>query len=427
MNDAPHPLLLRRASVPDGVQIQGTHHALPLPDRWPTETLCDIAMRDGTIASVVPHDPEATPTGATLDLAGRCVLPAFIDAHMHIDKAYTFAIQPNLSGTLSEAIGIFGSIGPTLTRQNYGERAEKVVRNALAAGTTTIRTHVDVSAHNGLTGLEAVLEVRERWRGIVDIQTVVLNARLLGAGCARDRDLYAEALRMGANIAGGCPGLFEDEREHIDTVFALAQRFDCAVDLHVDETDNPTALSLEYLADKTASEGMQGRVVAGHCCSLASAPDDVAARIIDKVARARIHVVTLPACNLYLQGRGDRHPVRRGLTRVKDLLAAGINVVCASDNVQDPFNPFGTADPVLVSYLLALGAHMGGVAEQREVLRMWTSRAAALLGQTDQYGIAPGCAANMVVFDRPTIADIIADQPRRYAVFSKGRLVSGMA
>jgi len=193
--------------------------------------------------------------------------------------------------------------------------------------------------------------------------------------------------------------------------------------VHIDETDDPNANTLEYLAERKLTLGFEGTVTAGHCTSLSAMDEATAARVIEKVAEAGIHVITLPSCNMYLMGRRDKGLVRRGLTRVRELLAAGVNVAYATDNIRDAFTPFGKADMLQGGLITAHALHIGTPADQRTLLDMGTKNPAQILNLKD-YGFVPGCMASLVVLDEQDWSNAIAkESPRRY-VFSKGKLVA---
>jgi cytosine deaminase len=335
----------------------------------------------------------------------------------------TYARALNRSGTLLEAIALMRDLHRQWSRAEVHERALRMAQLFLAAGVTTIRTHVDVNEIIGLAGVEALLLVKERLRGLLDLQLVTLNTRLSGSMGRRSIEYFREAMRLGCDAVGGAPALDADPREHIDRVFSLAQEFDAPIDLHMDESDNPADFYLPYLAEKTIAEGYQGRVVAGHCCSLAAVDRDQARRAIERVREAGITVVSLPSANLYLQGRGDTGLIRRGITSVCELLAAGVPVACGSDNVQDPFNPFGRGDLLLVANLFAHAAHLGSPAEQAMALRAITTVPAAAVGYAT-YGLCVGAPADLVVLDVTEPAGLLALVPPRRAVIKAGTVVA---
>ena len=381
----------------------------------------DIGVRSGHIAALGPD--LSGHSARTLDLDGRLVMPGLIEAHTHLDKALTVASALNQSGTLAEAIARMHEVQRRATSVQIYERALATARMFILHGVTTLRTHVDVTEATDLRAVEALLRVREALRGQLDLQLVSLSMPLVGAAGAHNRALVEEALRMGVDAVGGVPVLESDLRVQIDTVFALACAFDRPIDLHVDESDDPRDFSLSYLAEKTIAEGYQGRVVASHCCALSAVTEQQAAHAIERVCEAQIAVVTLPSANMYLLGRADNGMVRRGLTRVRQLLDAGVPVCCGSDNVQDPFNPFGRGDLLLVANLLAHAAHLGSPGEQQCALDAITSTPARVLG-LEGYGLKPGCAADLVVLDTTEPQGLLATVPPRRYVIKAGTVVA---
>jgi cytosine deaminase len=380
------------------------------------EPLVDIALEGGRIVAIGPKLPI---TGREeRDLAGRIVLPGLVEAHCHVDKNLTMDRVGNASGTLIEAIQNWVAFKPKLTKADYLERGARGLEMAMAAGTTTLRTHVDVDA-SGLMALEVLLELKARYRDALEIQIVALGGPgMVGA----EADAMVAALEMGADVVGGCPAIRPDPRVEVVAALELAERFGKPVDLHVDENENPASNSLETLADETIKRGLEGRVTAGHCCSLGFMDQGAADRVMDKVAMARINIVTLPACNLNLQGRG-MHPTPRGLTRVKELLERGVNVVIGSDNVQDPFHPVGNYDLLHAANIAAMAAHMTSHEEMLETLEMVTTRPARALGLKD-YGLEVGASADLIVLDAYSKIASVTVFPERLMVFKSGQVVS---
>jgi cytosine deaminase len=382
----------------------------------------DVACEGERIATVQPHRPSPAP--AADGLGGALVVPAFVDAHLHLDKAYLDAEAPNRSGTLAEAIELSHRLKQRLTVDDVHERIVRGATDALINGTTRLRTHVDVDAVVGLTGVRAALRARETLAGRPDMQVVAFPQEGLDDEV---EDLLRESLALGCDAVGGIPARDDDPVRHIRRVFAIAAAFDVPVDMHVDESDDPRDLTLEALAEETLRRGWGGRVSAGHCCSLSAQSPATRARIIRKVADAGVHVVTLPSTNLYLQGREDVTNPRRGLTPVVELLAGGVNVVYASDNIQDPFNPFGNASMVETGLLLAHAAHMGGEEQLDEVFEMGTRRPAALIAgvpvmDTPADPIAPGAPADLLVIRAESGADVILRQRAPSIVVAGGQV-----
>ena len=374
----------------------------------------DIALHAGTIVAIgeqLPHRGQQE-----WDVAGRVVLPGLVDAHVHLDKS--FLELPNQSGNLLEAINVWLAARQGLTRASFMARAERALQQAVSNGTTALRTHVDTLETQDLVALEAILEVREVWRHAVDLQVVALGAP--GRSTAHDA-VMRTALALGADLVGGAPTLEDDPIHAITTVFALAEASGKPIDLHIDECEDPQANALATLAEQTTAHGMQGRVTAGHCCSLAYMNDLTAGQTIEQVARAQLNIITLPSCNLVLQGR-QQQPAPRGITRVGELLAAGITVCAASDNVADPFNPFGAYDLLQIANLNAHVAHMAGAGEIIASLGMVTEQPAHVMGLA-AYGIRPGASADFVVVDAPSRRAAVTTIAPRLGVFKRGQLV----
>lgn len=391
---------------------------------WGREGLWDVGVAGGRYAEIAPR---LDIRGAQeLEAEGRLLAPAFIDPHIHLDKVLTAgSLRPNRSGTLREAIEILWGSKANSTVEEIARRSGQVIESAVLTGTSRLRTHVDVDTIGKLRPLEGVLAARERYRDLVDLEIVAFPQE----GIVRDpgtEALMREAIRMGADLVGGMPHNEvspEDSRRHIGICFEIATQHDRDIDMHVDETDDPASRTLEILADLTLARGYEGRVTAGHTCALAAYPDRYAREVITKLARAGIHMITNPATNLMLQGRLDRQPVRRGITRVKELLEAGVNVAMGQDCVQDTFYPFGRADMLEVALITAHAAHLSLPHEIETVFAMATTNAARIMRIPD-YGVEAGRPADFVILDAPTAAEAIRLQAPRRWVVRRGRLVA---
>ncbi len=385
--------------------------------------LVDLAVRGGRFASVEPSG-QPPPEGAeAVDLGGRVVLPAFVESHIHLDKAFLEERRPNLSGTLQDAIAITLDLKRSVTKEDIRQRSERALRLLLRHGTTWVRAQVEVDPIVGLKGMEAALELREAWRGRADLQLVVFPQEGIEQQPGT-RELMREAMRMGGDLVGGVPYNDLDAERHLDIVFEMAAEFGCGVDLHLDFSDNPGDRRIESVARRTLASGLQGRVAAGHLTSLGSMSDGAAARVIEAIVEAGITVMPLPATDLFLCGRGPVPPRFRGLTRVKDLLRAGANVAIASNNIRNAFTPSGNGDLLEIGLLLACAAHMSGSADRGAIPRLFTENAARALGISDRYGLGPGRAADFVVLDTENYADVIIDQPEKRYVVKGGSIVA---
>lgn len=380
-----------------------------------------VGIQEGRIAVVQENN---LPSGQlSIDAAGALLSPAFVDPHFHLENAL-LSQTPNASGTLREAIDIYARIKRDMSGANIMERATRALRLAIANGTLWMRNHVDIDQVAQLRLLEAIGEVRARFADVIDIQIVAFPQ----LGLARNPeavDLMWKAMERGANVVGGMPHgeqNMDDAARHIEIAFEIARAHNADVDMHIDETDDPDWHTLELLADQTIAAGYQGRVTAGHCCAMAGWADDQAERIIAKVRRAQVNVVTNTPVNLLIQGRGDRQPVRRGIARVRELLAAGVNVACGQDDLQNMFYPFGRMDMLEVANFVAHAAHLSSSAQMEAAFNMPRFNAARVLRLPD-YGIRAGAAANLVLIEARSAVEALARQPARPYVIRQGKML----
>ncbi|HHY93493.1 MAG TPA: amidohydrolase family protein, partial [Firmicutes bacterium] len=385
----------------------------------------DFLLEGGAIAMVGEH---LRPNGPveTVEAGGRLLIPGLVDAHVHLDKALIFSLPGvrNRSGTLSEAIAVMREVksSPAWTVSWIKDRARQILRWELEHGATAVRSHVDLEPSGGLVGLDALLELREEVREWMDLQVCVLppGDRLQEAAT---RSLVEEAVRKGADLVGGSPHQCPERAEEaIAWLFDLAGTTGKAVDLHTDETDDPSVLTAHVVAREAARREMQGRVTASHLCSLDALGEEAAAEVAAELAGAGVHAVALPPANLFLRGRGDDRARRRGMTRVHVLKKAGVNVAFASDNIRDPFCPYGNGDPLEVANLGAQVAQFGTERELTEALAMVTYRAAGVLGLGD-YGLAPGCRGDVVLLDCSSPVEAVLSHSRPALVVRKGKVV----
>jgi cytosine/creatinine deaminase len=382
----------------------------------------DIAIRSGIIDET---GPDLTAQGCrVIEARGMLASPLFIDPHHHLDCAF-LSEPPNLSGTLEEAIQINARVKQDRTEKDVYEKACQALRLALQNGTGYIRSHTDIDSVSKLRLLQPVLEAKAKFRGIVDVQVAAFPQLGLIAD-PESIQLMRAALQAGADVVGGMPHAETspgDSFRHIEILFELAEEFNVDIDMHVDETDDANSHTLELLADATLRHGYEGRVTAGHCCALAAYPEDYAARVIEKVAQARISIVTNPLVNLYLQGRHDQQPVRRGITRVKQLLEAGVNVTCGSDDISNLFFPYGRMDMLEVAMVTSIVAHLTSPEEIQDAFDMPRIHAARALNLRD-YGIMVGKPANFVLLGAETAREALQVQPVRRLVVRQGQIVA---
>ena len=387
--------------------------------------LVDIAIEGTKISEIAPKLKEKANTEINAEM--NLVTPTFIDPHLHLDKALTSkTVRANATGTLTEAIEVMRNIRRQYTVRDISNRAGKVVEEGIKNGTTIFRTHVDVDPIGGLIPLKGLLETRKKYADICNIQIVAFPPDGIIKNEGGDK-LLRKAMELGADVVGGMPyneNTYVDSQKHIDFAFSLAKEFDADIDMHVDETDDPDARTLEYLADRTIKEGFQGRVTAGHTCALAAYDDSYASKIIGMVKEAGINIITNPATNLMLQGRFDKQPIRRGITRVKELLDAGVNVCYGQDNQRDIFYyTWGKEDMLEVGLITAHAAQFTTPKEIEILYDMPTVNAAKVL-RLKNYGIKIGNPASFNIIDAPTVQEAFRTQADRLYVVREGRIIA---
>ncbi|MCY0880800.1 MAG: amidohydrolase family protein [Firmicutes bacterium] len=361
-------------------------------------------------------------SSAIWDAAGRLMLPGLVDIHTHLDKAQTLPFAHNFEGTLLGAINAFRRYRKQMTVQDVFHRALSTAQDALSYGTTTLRTHIDAGDPIEIQlpiVLEGLAQVKHTLKDRMDIQVVVMCPAELSC---QDFKTLASCCPGQIDAMGGAPHLSSQPQKNIENILALATMRHIPVDVHIDETLDPHVRTLEMLAESVRTTEFSRPVVAGHCVSLGAMPWTDARPIIDKVAAADIHVVTLPATNLYLQGREDHAGVRRGVTRVKELQQAGVLVAAASDNIQDAFHPFGQGDVLNAALLTAYTAHFGE--EDAGRLLKMVSTIPGRMAIHPHYGIHVGEDADWVILDAKSPLEVLQKMPTQRWVFKKGRLVS---
>jgi cytosine deaminase len=368
---------------------------------------------------------EPGPALQTRDLGGRLVTPPLVEPHIHLDAVLTVGQpRPNVSGSLFEGIAIWAERVRDLTADDVQDRVRQVLRWQLAHGVQHVRSHVDVCDPR-LTALRALVELREEARGLVDLQLVAFPQQGI-LSFDGGRELMKEAVEVGADVVGAIPHYEltrEDGVESVKFAMALAEEHGLRVDIHCDETDDEHSRFVETMAAETIRRGMSGRVTASHTTAMHSYNAAYASRLITNIARAGLHMVTNPLDNAVLQGRFDAGPIRRGHTRVKQLLEAGVNVAIGHDSVMDPWYPLGHGDPLQAAFVLAHLGHMSGDQELRTLINMITVAPAAALGVAD-YGLHVGGPADLVVFDAWSEAEALRLQRPRFQVLRAGRQVA---
>jgi len=382
----------------------------------------DIAISKGQIAAVEPGiTAEAR---EVIDATGRLVSQPLIDCHFHMDATLSYGTpRVNASGTLLEGIALWGELKQLQSREDIVARALDYCRQAMGKGVLAIRSHVDVTDPNFRT-VEALLEVRDTIKGKMDLQLVAFPQD----GWLRSPGGEAQVIRAldaGVDIVGGIPHFERTMAEGAAAVRAacrIAAERGLMVDLHCDETDDPMSRHIETLAAETIAFGLQGRVVGSHLTSMHSMDNYYVSKLIPLIAEAQVAAIANPLINITLQGRADTYPKRRGMTRVPELLSAGVTVAFGQDCVMDPWYPLGSGDMLDVAHMGLHVALMTGTDQMRTAFQMVTDAPAQIMGLN--FGLHPGARASLVVFDCATPIDAIRLRPARIAVISDGAVVA---
>jgi len=404
------PLLLR------GGRVLATDSKLP-------ETLDIEVAIDGRIAQI-GHRLVAGERHQVIEIGEKLVVAGLVDMHQHLDKSRTRRLVKNPTGDVPGALAGYQAFAATVTKDGIASRAARTLEACLAYGTVAIRSHTNIDPDTQTRGVEAMVQLRDRHADRMKIQVVAHVTS--GATRMREeaRKWLLTSIDMGADVLGGVPHISDDPIAFLDMMFDLASKSGLSLDLHIDEHLDARKLLFEPLAERTEALGMQNRVVASHSCALSALDVSAAGRIIEKLARAGIAVVTLPAANLFLQGRDASALPPRGVTRVRDLLAAGVRVAAASDNIQDPFVPTGSGDMLEIARWTLLSAHLG-LNDVAKAYDLVSSSPAAIMGLGKDWGIHKGARADLLVTDAEDQEDLVASGSLNRAVMVGGRVVSG--
>ncbi|MBX5010253.1 amidohydrolase family protein [Rhizobium lentis] len=401
-------LIVRNANLPDG------------------RTGIDIGVQRGRIAAV-ERDLQAQ-AGEEIDATGRLVSPPFVDPHFHMDATLSLGLpRMNISGTLLEGIALWGELRPIVTKEELVDRALRYCDLAVTQGLLFIRSHVDTSDPRLVT-VEAMIEVRERVAPYIDLQLVAFPQdgyyRSPGAIDALNR-----ALDMGVDIVGGIPH-FErtmgDGTASVEALCRIAADRGLPVDMHCDETDDPLSRHIETLAAQTIRFGLQGRVAGSHLTSMHSMDNYYVSKLIPLMAEAEINVIPNPLINIMLQGRHDTYPKRRGMTRVRELMDAGLNVSFGHDCVMDPWYSMGSGDMLEVGHMAIHVAQMAGIEDKKKIFDALTVNSARTMG-LEGYGIEKGCNADLVILQARDTLEALRLKPNRLAVIRRGKIVARSA
>ncbi|RFA30788.1 cytosine deaminase [Alkalilimnicola ehrlichii] len=383
-----------------------------------------LAIEAGRFSAITEQAELAAAADNELDARENLVSPAFVEPHIHLDAALT-AGEPrwNQSGTLFEGIECWAERKAQLSREDVIQRAERTLRLFAANGIQYVRTHVDVTDPS-LTALKALLDVRERVAAFVDLQIVAFPQEGI-LSFDGGLELLHEAVRLGADVVGGIPH-FEFTRDYgvesVRKLMDLAERHDRLVDVHCDEIDDPQSRFLEVLAAEALSRDYGARVTASHTCAMSSYNDAYCSRLFRLLKKTGLRFVALPTENLHLQGRFDGYPKRRGVTRVPELLDAGLRVAFGQDSIQDPWYPMGNGNLLRTLDVGLHACHMLGMNRIETALELITDNGAAALGLTD-YGLQEGALARCVVLQGATPYDVLLGQKPVLASVRDGKVM----
>ena len=398
-------LLIQNATLPDG------------------RSAMSVAVRDGTIVEITPELD--APAHQRLDAQGQLLSPPFVDPHFHMDATLSYGLpRVNQSGTLLEGIALWGELKPLLTHEALVARALAYCDWAVAKGLLAIRTHVDVCDPR-LLAVDALLEVKKQVTPYLDLQLVAFPQN----GVLRAPEALTHlkrALDKGVDVVGGIPH-FERTSEQgaasVKLLCEVAAERGLRVDMHCDESDDPLSRHVETLAFETQRLGLQGRVTGSHLTSMHSMDNYYVSKLIALMAEAQLHAVANPLINITLQGRHDTYPKRRGMTRVPELLAAGINVAFGHDCVMDPWYALGSGDMLEVAHMGLHVAQMTSQSAMRQCFDAVTVNAARVMG-LENYGLDVGCNADFVLLQAHDPVEAIRLRATRLKVFRRGRLLA---
>jgi cytosine deaminase len=399
-------LLLRDVTLPDG------------------RAGMDVLVRQGRIAAIGPALP--APEGIhAIDGNGWLLSPPFVDAHFHMDSTLSHG-QPrvNVSGTLLEGISLWGELKPLLTQEALVERALRYCDWAVARGLLAIRSHVDICDPR-LLAVEALLHVKRQVAPYLELQLVAFpqDGVLRSPGAL---DNLKRALDMGVEVVGGIPHFertMADGAESVRLLCELAAERGLRVDMHCDESDDPLSRHVETLAQQTHRLGLHARVTGSHLTSMHSMDNYYVSKLLPLMAEAQLHAVANPLINIMLQGRHDSYPKRRGMTRVPELLAAGVNVGFGHDCVMDPWYPLGSGDMLEVAAMGLHVAQMGSVAGQHACFDAVTVNNARILG-LEGYGLQPGCRGDFVLLQARSPQEALRLRAQRLLVVRGGQVLA---
>lgn len=380
-------------------------------------TKVDVGIDDGRIAAIAPGLPAS---GREIDLDGRLVAPSFIETHIHLDKSCILERCKSEKGDLEEAIEQVALAKKQFTADDCYERAKRTLEKSILNGTAHMRTHVEVDPAVGLRGIEGVMRLVDEYKWAIDIEVCVFPQEGLLNNPGTD-ELMVAALKQGATVVGAAPYTDTNPHGQIDRVFEMAREFDADIDMHLDFGNTADTMDIEYVCEQTEKFKYGGRVTVGHVTKLSTLPPQRVHEIGARLAAAGVAVTVLPSTDLYLMGRHQNHDVPRGVVAVHKLLRQGVNCSLSTNNVLNPFTPFGDCSLIRMANLYANICQVGARDDIRECFDMITRRSAKLL-RCDDYGTAVGKSADLVVLDCSLPEQAVAELAIPLYGFKRGRM-----
>jgi cytosine/creatinine deaminase len=376
----------------------------------------DIGIDKGRIAVI---QPRLAAEGETLDLGGRLVTPGFIETHIHLDKSRILGRCKAEKGDLEEAIGEVARQKKLFTAEDVYQRAKITLEKAILNGTTHMRTQLEVDPGIGLRGLEGVRPLIQEYKWAIDLEICIFPQEGLLNNPGTD-ELMLQALKSGGSVVGAAPYTDASPHGQIDRIFAIARELDIDIDMHLDFAPTPDDLDLLYVCELAERFKWGGRVAIGHVTKLSTAPPDLLARCARRMADAGVALTVLPSTDLYLMGRHMTHGVMRGVTEAHKLLHHGVNCTLSTNNVLNPFTPFGDCSLVRMANIYANICQVGSAHDTRECFNMITTRSAKLMNLRD-YGLAVGKPADLAVLDAESAEQAVAELAPVLWAFKRGR------
>lgn len=379
-------------------------------------TTFDIGIAGGKIAAI---EPSLAADGEQIDLAGRLVTPPFVETHIHLDKSNILDRCSAQKGDLDEAIAEVAKAKQAFTPEDVYARAKRTLDRCISQGTMHMRTHLEVDPGIGLRSLEGILPLIDEYRWAIDIEICIFPQEGLLNNPGTD-ELMVAALKRGGAVVGAAPYTDSSPRGQIDRVFEMAREFDIDIDMHLDFAPTTEDMDLVYVCELAEKFGLGGRVAIGHVTKMSAAPPALFAERARRMADAGVALTVLPSTDLYLMGRHMDHSVMRGVTHAHKLLHGGVNCSLSTNNVLNPFTPFGDCSLVRMANLYANIAQVGAQSDIRECFGMITERPAKLM-RLKGYGLGVGDAADLLVFDCERVETAVAEIVAPLTGFKRGK------